>query len=226
MSEAFNPGDGVLTELEPHQKVLLSELNSRDPFLADIYFGSLRVLSDNANPDRYHLAAHGFRELLDRLPDHLGISSKELKISMSSKVFSLRDIWEKFVGQLDQEEIPNMWGTTINPALRKFLNAAYGFFLWLEEHRPRRRAEIGQTIDEFEYSQVGLPDAIMSLRIDEWIRYSDYFVGVAHHGLVDSEVFKTFQYSFETYLLDRFSPRTFDEIQRIDELIKRGESSD
>jgi hypothetical protein len=222
----YSPHQTSIMELEPHQNALLRELNSKDTLLGDIYLGSLRVMADGANPDRYHLAGHGFRELLNRLPDQLGISSKELKISMGSKIFSLRDSWEKFISQLNHSDSMNMWGTNINPSLRRFLNAAEDFFSWLDEHRPKRRQVIEQTINEFEYSLLGLPDPIKSLRIDEWMKYHDYFVEAAHHRPLDPEIFKSYQYNFEIYLLDRFRPRTFEDISEIDELIKEGELRD
>jgi hypothetical protein len=50
--------------LRKEQGMLLEQLGRRDPLVADIYVGGLRVFADETNPYRFQLAAHAFRELI------------------------------------------------------------------------------------------------------------------------------------------------------------------
>ena len=55
---------GVLAD---QQVRLLRALQSKDDSLAAMYLGALRVLSDCDNQDRFSLAAHGIRELMEKI---------------------------------------------------------------------------------------------------------------------------------------------------------------
>ena len=42
-------------------------LKKIDPKIADIYYGAIRVLGDNSNPERIHQSAHSIREMINGL---------------------------------------------------------------------------------------------------------------------------------------------------------------
>lgn len=211
-------------EIEHHQNALLQELCKRDNLLGDIYLGALRVLADAENPTRFNLVGHNFREILDKLPKLLGIAIS--KVSMKSKVIELRDVWENYLAQSVVPDRSNKWGDTIELPLLRYLEKSETFFTWIDENRSKRKVEVERAIDEFEHSSLGMPNPIKALRIKEWLLYYDYFVKAAHHGTVEPDEFRANQFSFEQYLLDRLSPRTFKDIKEIDELIKQGELND
>jgi hypothetical protein len=52
----------TILELSSEKAALHSALHLRNPQLATMYLGSIRVIADASIPDRLPLAAHGLRE--------------------------------------------------------------------------------------------------------------------------------------------------------------------
>ena len=71
-----------------------------------------------------------------------------------------------------------------------------------------------------------LPQPLEELRVDEWDEIRRYFIVVAHHNLqTNPENFKSRLAALEKFLLDRFCPRTFEDHDLIDSIIKEGEQN-
>ncbi len=74
----------LVFQISGKQRFLYEALSERDTQLAneqgkklaDMYLGALRVLADEHNPDRLPLAAHGIRELLEKLPRYLKVPTQ------------------------------------------------------------------------------------------------------------------------------------------------------
>jgi hypothetical protein len=92
--------DGVPAEpelvLSGQQQTLLIALNEKDPKAAKMYLGALHVFQQRANPDRLALAAHGLRELMEKLPKYVDIPARGQAKSQPTlyvKVRELADSW-------------------------------------------------------------------------------------------------------------------------------------
>lgn len=215
-----------LFEFSPFQQELMDELYRRETAMGIMYHGALRVLNDGENPDRFSLAAHSIREMLSRLPDHIGVESKDRRVRLSDRVSSLEQSWSHACDGSSSRDGPRNWNGVIDKPLHSFLTAMEDFVEWRAENIPRRRAVVGRTLRELDEAPVPLSGTLQELRISEWEMYHDFFVSVAHHGSVTEEDFSSHLYWFEGYLLDQLRPRTFEEIREIEEVIKEGEARD
>lgn len=186
-------------DLEVHQRALMDDLYKRESSLGAMYHGALSVLADKENPDRLALAAHNIRELLNRLPDHMGVESKDRRIRLSDKVASLAAAWERTCNASSARNGPNHWAGLIDQVLAKFLVEIEEFFNWRAVHIPRRRAVVGKTLGEFDEGSVPLPKPIQDLRISEWENYHNFFVSVAHHSTTSEDDFASNLYWLERY---------------------------
>ncbi len=80
--------------IERRQMDLAAELDRLSPILAQMYFGSLRVFADRANPDAIALAAHGIREMMEKLPESLKNVPQRAPVGdLAQKVGRLRYCW-------------------------------------------------------------------------------------------------------------------------------------
>ena len=61
-------------------------LHEKSPELQGIYLGGLWVKIQAENPDRLALAAHSFRELLEKLPRILAVPQKALQQTTNSQI--------------------------------------------------------------------------------------------------------------------------------------------
>ena len=71
--------------LRNEQNALLEQLQRRSKSLAAIYVGGLRAFADEANPARFLLAAHAFRELISHCAELTGaqVIASDLRASAS-----------------------------------------------------------------------------------------------------------------------------------------------
>lgn len=211
-------------QLSGKQRALHQALGEQDERLANFYLGALTVLADSSNPDRLPLAAHGLRELLEKIPIYLELPVKVKSESLKAKVQEFSLEWGK-VSKKSQCRGNPEWTGQIDDLLKKFIQNAAGFFSWFEEHHPRRRTEVAQMLRAIDPLGRPLPPPIEKLRVDEWHEIRDYCVGVAHHQIsaVDGE-FISWLDALERFLLDRLRPRTFADHDLIDSIIREGET--
>jgi hypothetical protein len=87
-----------LLMLNPHQQRIVERLHEIDPELAGMYVGGLRVLLDEANPERIPQSAHSIREITGRL-SNLGqslLSKDESAAASESKASNARRLEKLF----------------------------------------------------------------------------------------------------------------------------------
>jgi hypothetical protein len=76
------------------QELLRRVPAERDVQAETIYVGALMILSDEANPDRLAMAAHGIRELIEKLPKYFNLPMAERE-KMGDKIAPVRAAWSK-----------------------------------------------------------------------------------------------------------------------------------
>jgi hypothetical protein len=193
--------------------------------VADLYLGALWALESNENPDRFAQAAHSLRELINAVPVSVGVDVRALDERMGDRLAPLRESW-----QLTMIRTTNfdgvVWSGEIDGPLARFLERAEAFFSWLEEHRPRRRAEFADTLTRLDSSGRSLPPRLQDLNVQTWMEIRDYFIDVCHHRRsADRPEFDSWLEAFELFLLDRLRPRTFEDFDDIDAVITAAEGS-
>jgi hypothetical protein len=202
------------------QQALYVSLSERGPDLAKMYAGALYVLNDPANPDRAALAAHGIRELMEKIPAFLDIETKAHKESLKAKVIELDDRWKVTLSKSECWK-EQKWSGSIDVHLSRTLASFHGFFEWFTFYYPRRNAEIAKTLRGLDGSGRPLPDPLEKLNIQAWGAMRDFFQAVSHHGRYPTlEEYNSWLDALERFLLDRLRPRTFEDTAILDEILR------
>jgi len=188
-----------------------------------MYVGGLTVLADVSNPDRHSLCAHSLRELMEKLPEYLDVSTKAHKESLKNKVGEVEEKFTRMKVTTGCFNASAGWDGNIDAPLREFLVRLTAFCEWFSAHHPRRREEVHRTLVRLDGSGRSLPTALASLNVDAWDEKRDFFQAVAHHrkAAKDAE-FTQWLDALERFLLERLVPRTFDEFAEIDAILGRG----
>ena len=125
-------------ELSGQQFALYTALSKKDGGLAAMYYGALSVSKQIENPDRMALAAHGLRELMEKLPRFHDLPKETKPTAMTAMVRVLTASWGNAVGKSNCHS-NGIWSGEIDRALERFLKKAQEFFVWIEKERPTRK---------------------------------------------------------------------------------------
>lgn len=211
------------TGLTGRQLVLLNALIGLDSRLGQMYHGAVWVLLQTVNPDRLAHAAHGLRELMEKLPLFLDVPIKAKEKSLTQGVNELADSWEKAV-KLSKCHHDGTWTGEIDGGLKTLLGKAESFFAWYREAKPKRKERTASVLKNLDPSGKKLPKPLEILRVEEWETINGYFQGVSHHNKnVDITQFDIYLDALETFILDRLRPRIFDDHDALSELIREAE---
>ena len=185
-----------------------------------MYLGALLVLR-TSNPLRYVLAAHGLRELMEKLPQTFP-DVPNLGPSLKQQVIALKAEWAKRLRNTVCFA-DGHWEGPIDPHLRKGLSAVKAFFDKFTEDNPDREVQAQAFLSRTEPGPVALPTEIMRLQGKEWWECRTYFVAIAHHRRSDVNEFEGYRVFLRRFLLSRFSPRTYSDRKDLDALIDKVE---
>lgn len=218
----------VTTQLQisGQQQTLYQALIDQDPKLAAMYFGALSVLEQRSNPERLVLASHNLREMMEKLPKYFNLPVNANRLSLKEKVRELIRKSDKAT-QNSNCHTNDGWCGEIDGPLREFLTEVNEFSGWFNEVQPTRKQSIAKVIRGLDPSGHALPEPLENKQLRVWDKSNGYFQGVSHHtkdGI--QEEFDEQLSILENFLLDRLSPRTFDDFAAIDKLIKEVEEGD
>lgn len=203
------------------QRVLRSRLAALNGNLERMYIGGLTVLQDETNPDRFALAAHALRELLEKLPAHFDVPQKKSKERINDKLINLAQQWGHARKSGCHKD--GTWDGAIDKRLRSFLEHVKSFFDWHERHHPSRNAEAADALRRLDATGRRLPPPLENLNLKFLEEIRSFFVKVSHHGcVVEFAEFAHWLDALERFLLDRLSPRTFDDHEELDRLMSEG----
>ncbi len=218
------PSDRARPRLQAAQEALLDALRERDaqglpdqPRLAHIYLGALRVLGDQRNPDRLHLAAYNLRELMDFLPRVLNLPTASRPPHIATKARQLESHWAKARSGDCHEGAE--WSGEIDGPLRGFLRAADTFFSWFNEDFPTRREEAPRTLRGLDPSPTPPPAHVEERHAAAWVEIYRYFNAATHHKRTEERELRESLAVLEHFLLDRLRPSTFADQDEIDRLL-------
>jgi hypothetical protein len=203
-------------ELSVQQRAVLAVLTARSERLGAMYLGAQFVLRQHDNPDRISLAAHGMREVMEKLYVYIDVPVPAKPPSMKSKVQALRREWVRVAGEAKQ-------AAEISGQLRRFLVETREFFDWFDHDHPTRLQRVVAILRRLDPSGQSLPSLIEDQRAGVWKTRHEFFDRVAHHGECSEEEFEASADVVERLLLDHLRPRTFDDFASIDAIIEEGE---
>ncbi len=207
------------------QLALHRALTEKDEMLGNIYAGALTVLGSGGNPDKLGLAAHGVRELMEKLPAYVDVQTKARFESLKVKAIELEAQWDKTLRNSSSFD-GSTWAGDIDGSLRKFLDRLRLFFEWFTQHNPRRLEEMTKALRGLDPAGNMLPEPLERLTVSAWDEMRDFFVAVAHHRKQTSQdEFETWMRAFEGFLLERLVPRTFEDFDMIDAIVAEGEGN-
>jgi hypothetical protein len=204
-----------LTALTSRQRALLDVLVEKDHDLGRMFVGAVTARAATGNPDHLEQASHSLRELIDKLPRHFDVVPVNEQGHLGNKVKDLAKRWKQ------ERRVKNNSNEAVSD---KFLRDLQKFFDWAEKSFPLRRELARRTVVKFDSSGRDLPRPIEELHAEEWMKIRQFFIDSAHHDPCSISAFDTYYSAFETFMLNRLRPRTFDNADKIDALIREGES--
>jgi hypothetical protein len=207
--------------LRREQNALLEELQRRSESLANIYIGGLRVLVDEANPTRFQLAAHAFRELISHCseltgaPVVYGDGMKQRLVPVKSAFAAMK---RTSVGPPNLSGDSAVMSGSLSEALEEFLE-------WAENNRPEARKKTALMLSQLAGPGPALPSDVVADDISGWMDSDSYFKLVAHHKrTAERDEFVGNLFIVENVLLRRMQPRPVTDLDEIDALIEEGEN--
>lgn len=204
---------------DAREQVLTKCLVEKSRLLHKIYLGALKVLRQSDNPDRFALAANGFRELMEKVFQEVQVETPALHEDLKPRVVSLKQEWDKL--GLRSVDYYNEKGLSNTHHLTIFLKAAEEFFFWFEAHFPRIRKQVGDGIVRLDGMRQRLPPALHDSSVEMWLELRSYFNKILHHNATtdDSKFIRQVE-MLESFLLNSFYPRTFADADEIDALLE------
>ncbi|NLE46208.1 MAG: hypothetical protein GX620_15925 [Chloroflexi bacterium] len=191
-----------------------------DPVLGRMYLGVRKILANEDNPERLVFAAHGCREMMEKLPQYVDVHVVAQRESLRNKVNQLEDHWCNATRRTKCFQ-GSAWTGVLDRHLARFLGQLSDFFAWYDGHFPRRRQEITATLQKLDTAGRRLPAVLERHNVDAWDAMRSYFQSVAHHLDQKTTIseFESYLDALERFLLDRLSPRTFNDLDALDDLI-------
>ncbi len=210
--------------LSDREFAVYEALNRTAPECADRYLSAVQALAAN-NVERFVLAAHALRELLDKLPSVVGVEVDRASFDYRSRVGNLRTDWDRAIQNSDRTEDGTSWEGYIDHPLRRLLKRIRVFFK--DEERARmpdsERARVFVRGTDPLASE--LPTSIEEARIKIWQDCKGFVSAVSHHdSRKDASELPAFMVRIEDFLLDHLRPRTTDDQARIAEIIREAEA--
>lgn len=208
----------VSPALGGRQRKLHSLLLQIDPGLASTYMGSVLVLRQSENPERYRQSAHTLREMLNAMPAALGLAAEAETKRTHDVLQRPKKRWSKALERSECYQ-NGEWRGGIDGPLRRALKALAVFFAWYDENAPKRLESLAQTVRTLDASGRPLPAALESLAVATFDQIRKYFIEVCHGMAADAQEYAGYLSALESFLLDRLSPRPFDDQDTIDTIL-------
>ena len=158
--------------------------------LSRIYRGAIYTMEALANVDRFAHAAHGFRELMEKLafsvPSAEVPSPKGNPPGLKALIQEMAKKWEK-AKKNTKSLNGGKWEGAIDSHTEKLLGSLEEVFCKAITLRPSKAQQGEKLLKHTDFQRYPLPEQIEQIRIQEWRAYDEYFQKIAHHGALASE---------------------------------------
>lgn len=225
-SDALSSKDEVEAsqELSGRQWSLYEALADKSDDLAAMYQGALQVLQSPSIVDRFAMAAHNLREVMEKLPRYIDVPKKE-SFNLKEAVFELEhqlEVVQENSECYDGEE----WDGEIENSLSGFLESVELMFARNREYNPKKRERYEEMLGRLDPSTTSVSERKRERLFDEWKELRGFFIGVCHHGReTDIDEFTEYLERLERHMLARLRPQTFKTQDTLDKIISEAEGN-
>jgi hypothetical protein len=158
---------------------------------------------------------------MEKLPAYMDVAVPAHAQSLTSEAKNAKDVWTRAANLSPCRQPDGSWAGAVDAHLQKGIRAIETLFAWIEANKPRRRDEIDQALTRLDPAGRALPTPLQDLNIQQWETMRDFFVPVSHHKKeYPVEEFSRWVEALERFLLERLVPRTFDEQDELDQILK------
>ena len=193
-----------------------------------MYLGGLQVLQDTANPDRVAQSAHSIRELMEKIVELEPRAAEESRStgSMKSRAFNLKRDFEKAKRNSKGHSAELGGWVGFDGHLYRFLAKVQDFFDWMDSDRPLRRTLFLRTMVRLDALGRALPKPLRDRRYRAWTKLLDFFQNTSHHRVSPGlDQFRERIRELEVFLASVLVPKTFDDLDAIDALLKEADDA-
>lgn len=193
--------------------------------LGTIYEGTLARLADTAASDGAAYAAHGARELMEKLGWRVNDDTPEQRGSLGDRAVEIEVAYEAAVGALPPERA--LWdGAEMAPEVIGVMDTVAYMIEWRQSNT-LSRSSLATVMVDFSIGQI--PDHLQAEKRREWMDLREFFTKVAHHGTIDGKVQTLGDVAerfgqLEDFLYARWAPETVRDFAEIDALIASEEA--
>jgi hypothetical protein len=179
-----------------------------------MYVGAVLVLKQDRNPDAAALAAHGLRELMEKLPRYLNVPHAATS-GAYARLHELSERWRTFQAAQEGQRLKRR---------QDFDACAEALAEWFPERHTPRKQWGGRVIDRLDPGQSPLPRVIKDRQVELWNECHSSFEDAAHHGNAGREDVERSLQRFEDFLHSWLNPQTVEDQRRIEDIIREGEA--
>ncbi len=224
-----NPPASMPLVLRGHQRALHNALKKfvwpkTGQSLADLYSSCLTVL-ETKETCKLQMTAHCMREILEKLQFLINSTySATLPRALKGVVNELQQKWQNLLRKPAWQD--RVWKSkTVDGALNCFLDEFQAFSNNVDAEWPSRRKLKANLMKHFSASPRKTPEAVIDSFVRTWDTYDDYFKAMSHNQLpLDEGNLRDHLDHCERFILGIIEPPTFEELDEIDALIKKGEA--
>lgn len=206
---------GVVTDV-------FDALSARDEEVAAWYRGALETLALGGHPDRFAQAAHGLREVMNRVNVLAGVPSPPVG-SLGYRFQRLAAAWKRGQERSDCYD-ENGWNGEIDDPARAAFRVVEETIVWQETFLPSRRESFIRATRTLDASGRTLPESEEDRLWRAWSETKEYFDAVAHHGKQTTDGdFRSELERLDGFILRLFRRDVHAEQRRIATLVERAE---
>lgn len=187
-------------------------IDAKPPKLALMYLGAILVRGQTGNPDVVALAAHGLRELMEKLARHLDVPM--VQMDLTGRV---RQLAEKYRAIEDSDPQHREKRRT------EFQDSAVALAAWFPTQHTTRANWAGEVMVRLDPRGLQLPTPAKQPHVKTWNDCHKCFQDAAHHRAITATEFGRHVQLFEDFLLDRLRPRTVGDQRLIEDIVREGE---
>lgn len=191
--------------------------------LGPIYLGVLECFDRPAAPDVAAQAAHGARELMEKLSFQVLNGPDDQSGNLDDRVLEILEAHERARSSLPQDRAS--WvDERMSPEVLELLDVVVKVAAWRTRYRYEPGASAG-AMAQFCFDRLPAPSRLAKQR--EWKELRTFFNSVAHHrplgsGAVSLDRVEDRFRQLEEYLNARWVPETVRDLAAIDRLLERG----
>lgn len=205
--------------LGPTQRELFEALSNKHRDTAVMYQAGVAIIKDELFPDRLSIAAHAFRELMEKLPNEGALIDRSP--DLNTKVNDLRALWNAAVAE-EGLHGGEAWQNRIGKDLRAFLDSVAELFAGRNAISANRRQVTIEFFNRLEVAAVPLPKDVQNQNAKDWMDLRRYFTEVSHHRFAPAEAdFLGKVDRLEGFLSALLIPRPTADFAAIDVLLQR-----